>query len=58
MTVSSAYLTSAQNLPKILAAIQNAQAPKQFSTRFLASPGFPSPNDRLIIGVLKSLAFL
>lgn len=58
MTVSSAYLTSAKNLPKILAAIQNAQAPKQFSTRFLASLGFPSPNDRLIIGVLKSLAFL
>jgi hypothetical protein len=58
MSVTSAYLTTAKNLPKILAAIQNAQAPKQFSTRFLASLGFPSVNDRLIIGVLKALGFL
>lgn len=58
MSVTSAYLTTAKNLPKILVAIQNAQAPKQFSTRFLASLGFPSANDRLIIGVLKALGFL
>lgn len=58
MSVSGSYLTTTKNLGKILAAIQNAQAPKQFSTRFLASLGFPSANDRLIIGVLKSLGFL
>jgi hypothetical protein len=58
MSVTSAYLTTAKNLPKILVSIQNAQAPKQFSTRFLASLGFPSANDRLIIGVLKALGFL
>lgn len=58
MSVPTSYLTSTKNLAKILASIQNAQAPKQFSTRFLASLGFPSAQDRLIIGVLKSLGFL
>jgi len=58
MALPSAYLTTTKNLGRILAAIQNAQAPKQFSTRFIASLGFPSAPDRLIIGVLKSIGFL
>lgn len=58
MAVPTSYLTTTKNLAKILASIQNAQAPKQFSTRFLASLGFPSAADRLIIGVLKSIGFL
>jgi hypothetical protein len=58
MGVTTSYLTTTKNLSKILGAMQNAQAPKQFSTRFLASLGFPSANDRLIIGVLKALGLL
>lgn len=58
MTVTTSYLTTTKNLGKILASIQNAQAPKQFSTRYLASLGYPSASDRLVIGVLKSLGFL
>lgn len=58
MSVPSAYLTSSKNVGRILAAMQNAQAPKQFSTRFIASLGFTSAPDRLIIGVLKALGFL
>jgi hypothetical protein len=58
MSVPTSYLMTTKNLAKILASIQNAQAPKQFSTRFLASLGFPSAGDRLIIGVLKSVGFL
>jgi hypothetical protein len=58
MAVSTSYLTTARNLAKILASIQNAQAPKQFTTRFLASLGFPNAADRLIIGVFKSIGFL
>ena len=58
MAVPTSYLTTARNLAKILASIQSAQAPKQFTTRFLASLGFPSAADRLIIGVLKSIGFL
>ena len=58
MAVPSAYLTTTKNLSRVLSAMQNAQAPKQFSTRFLASLGFSAAADRLIIGVLKALGFL
>jgi hypothetical protein len=58
MAVPTSYFTTTRNLAKILASIQSAQAPKQFTTRFLASLGFPSAADRLIIGVLKSIGFL
>lgn len=58
MGLTTAYLVSTKNLNSILAALQNAQAPQRFTTRFLASLGYKSPNDRLIIGVLKGLGFL
>src|ERR1051325_10059428 len=58
MSVPTSYLTTTKNLAKILASVQNAQAPKQFSTRFLASLGFSGAADRLMIGVLKSIGFL
>lgn len=58
MGISKAYLTSFKNLKPILAAIQSAQAPSRFTTRFLEGLGFKSPPDRLIIGVLKGLGFL
>jgi hypothetical protein len=58
MSLPTSYLTSFKNLPGILTAIQNAQAPKNFTTRFLESLGYKNAADRLIIGVLKSLGFL
>jgi hypothetical protein len=58
MSLPTSYLTSFKNLPGILAALQNAQAPKKFTTTFLESLGYKSAPDRLIIGVLKSLGFL
>ena len=58
MALPKAYLTSSKNLPAILNAIQTAKAPEKFTQRFLESLEFKSPNDRLIIGVLKSLKFL
>lgn len=58
MSVPTSYLTSFKNLKDILSAIQNAQAPKKFTTRYLASLEFSSANDRLVIGVLKSLRLL
>src|SRR5437899_31694 len=42
----------------MLAAIQKAQAPKQFTLTFLQSLGFSSSSDRLIVGVLKALGLL
>jgi hypothetical protein len=58
MAVPNAYLTSTKNLKSILASIQQAQAPKQFTMSFLANLGFKSSADRLYIGVLKALGFL
>jgi hypothetical protein len=58
VAVPKAYLTSTKNVPKILTAIQQAQAPKQFSVTFLNNLGFKGNADRLIIGTLKALGFL
>lgn len=58
MSLPKSYLTSTKRLPEILEAIQSAQAPDQFTVRFLEQLGFKSKGDRLIIGVLKDLGFL
>src|SRR5437763_12275251 len=58
MAVPKAYLTSTKHVKEILTAIQQAQAPKQFSNTFLQNLGFKSSTDRLFIGVLKALGFL
>lgn len=58
MSLPKSYMTSTKRLPEILEAIQTAQAPKTFSTRFLEKLGFKAKGDRLIIGVLKDLEFL
>lgn len=58
MALTTAYLTTQKNLRAIMEAITTAQAPKQFTQKFLENLGFKSNSDRLIINVLKSLAFL
>jgi len=58
MAIPKVYLTTVKNLTAILDAIKSAQAPTQFSTRFLESLGFSSTNDRLVIGILQALGFL
>ena len=58
MSLPTSYLTSMKNLGGILNSIVGAQAPEKFTTRFLESLGFANANDRLMIGVLKSLGFL
>ncbi len=58
MALPTAYLTSSKNLPGILDAMKAAQAPRNFTVRFLESLGFKSTYDRLVIGVLVALDFL
>ena len=58
MALPKAYLTTAKNLGTILTAMQTAKAPERFTVRFLQNLEFKSPNDRLIIGVLRGLKFL
>ena len=52
------YLTSARNLPAIMAKIVEGTAPNKFTADHLKSIGFKSSNDRNILGVLKDLGFL
>ena len=58
MALPTSYLTSTKRLKDFLTAIQNAQAPKKFTVRFLVNLGFKSVSDRLHIPVLKALTFL
>lgn len=58
MALPKSYLTSTKNLGAILEAIQQAKAPERFTVKFLESLEFKSTADRLIVGVLKSLALL
>jgi hypothetical protein len=58
MSLTTAYMTSTKNLEGILNAIQTAQAPDKFTTRFLESLEYKTAADRLVIGVLKGLKFL
>lgn len=58
MAIPKAYLTSTKNLASLLDAIKTAQAPETFNLRFLEGLGFPSSNDRLVVGVLQALGFL
>lgn len=58
MALPKAYLTSTKNVAAMLTAIQQAQAPKQFSVNFLNNLGFKGNADRLFIGMLKALGFL
>lgn len=58
MSLPKSYMTSSKRVPDILEAIQTAQAPSTFTTRFLEQLEFKNKGDRLIIGVLKDLGFL
>jgi hypothetical protein len=58
MALSSAYLVTTKNLESFLNALRSAKAPERFSNKFLTQLDFNSSNDRLLIGVLKSLGFL
>lgn len=58
MALTTSYLTSVKNFESIMNSIVGARAPERFTTKFLEDLGFKSSNDRLIIGVFKSLGLL
>jgi hypothetical protein len=57
MALPTSYLITTRNLEAFLNAIKTARAPERVNNRFLANLEFSSSNDRLLIGVLKSLGF-
>ena len=58
MALTTSYLTSVKNFEGIMNSILGARAPERFTSKFLEDLGYKSSNDRLILGVLKSLGLL
>lgn len=58
MPLSATYLQTTKNVDSFFNSLITARAPEVFTQKFLESLEFKSTNDRLFIGVLKSLAFL
>jgi hypothetical protein len=58
MALPSAYLVTTKNLEALLNAIKSAKAPERFNNKFLTQLDFTSSNDRLFVGVFKSLGFI
>ena len=58
MALTTSYLTSVKNFEGIMNSILGARAPERFTNKFLEDLGYKSSNDRLILGVLKSLGLL
>ncbi|HKV42851.1 MAG TPA: DUF5343 domain-containing protein [Blastocatellia bacterium] len=58
MPLPDNYTQKPGSIPAYFDAILDAQPPDRFSIRFLENLGFASTNDRLLIGILKSLGFL
>lgn len=58
MGLTTSYLVSTKNFDGIMNSIISARAPERFTNKFLEDLGYKSSNDRLIVGVLKSLGFL
>ena len=58
MQLPDSYLQKFSAVPEYFNAIHNAQPPERFTYKFMENLGFTSTNDRLFIGVLKSLGFL
>jgi hypothetical protein len=58
LMLSKKYLNSIKNLPAIMKKIVEGTAPDKFTTEHLKKIGFPSSNDRALIGVLKDLKFI
>lgn len=56
--LSKKYLNSIKNLAAIMKKIVEGTAPDKFTTEHLKKIGFPSSNDRALIGILKDLGFL
>lgn len=58
MSLTNAYLVTTKNLQSIINSVINAKAPERFTNKFLEDLGFKSSNDRLYIGLFKSLGLL
>jgi len=58
MALTNAYLMTTKNLDSIVNSVVSAKAPEKFTNKFLEDLGFKSSNDRLYVGMFKSLGLI
>jgi hypothetical protein len=58
MPLNQSYLITTKNLESFFNSLITAKAPDVFTLKFLENLEFKSTNDRLYVGLLKSLGFL
>ena len=58
MALPEQYLMTTKNLESFLNSLINAQAPQKVSYQFLQQLDFTSSNDRLLVGILKTINFI
>lgn len=58
MALPTSYLITTKNLEAFFNSLITAQAPERFGQKFLQDLDFKSTNDRLFIGILKSLKII
>ncbi|HSW66448.1 MAG TPA: DUF5343 domain-containing protein [Bacillota bacterium] len=58
MALTNSYLITTKNVEAFFNSLISARAPETFTNKFLTGLEFTSTNDRLFIGLLKSLGFL
>ena len=58
MSLTNAYLITTKNLSSIINSMVSAKAPERFTNKFLEDLGFKSSNDRLYVGLFKSLGLI
>ena len=58
MALNTNYLITTKNVDSFINSILSAQAPDKFTYKFLNDLGFTSSNDRLYLGLFKSLGLL
>jgi hypothetical protein len=58
MALPSSYLVTTKNVESFFNSLITAQAPETFTQKFIENLEFTSTNDRLYVGLLKTLGFL
>lgn len=58
MALTQSYLITTKNLSAVINSVVSAKAPERFTNKFLENLNFTSTNDRLYVGVFKSLGLI
>ena len=58
MALTQVYLMTTKNLSAVINSVISAKAPERFTNKFLENLNFKSSNDRLYVGLFKTLGLI